>query len=46
MRSCLIERTAPRATLLSASAQWEGVYSDQMIALFVRSEGAVPKSEK
>jgi hypothetical protein len=37
IQSCLIERDGALATLLSASPEWQRVYSDDLSALFVRT---------
>ena len=37
IQSCLIERDEPLATLLSASPEWQRIYSDDRSALFVRA---------
>ncbi len=36
VRSCLIERNEPLATLLAASPDWQQAYADRVSALFVR----------
>jgi len=45
VQSCLIDRNEPLATLLSASGQWKRVYSDEMSAVFVRSQAEEPRAE-
>jgi len=38
LRSCLVERDEPLATLLSAVPGWKRIYADKLSALFVREE--------
>jgi len=38
VQSCLIKRDEPLATLLSASSEWQKVYSDDLSVLFVRRQ--------
>jgi hypothetical protein len=45
VQSCLIERDAPLATLLSSSSKWKRVYFDNTSALFVRI-GSVAKANQ
>lgn len=40
IRSCLIERDSPLATVLIASGNWQRVYSDSLSTLFVRKDDA------
>ncbi len=37
VESCLLERSEPMSTVLSASSDWKKVYSDNVSALFVRT---------
>src|SRR6185437_2252379 len=43
VKSCLIERDAPLATLLSALPDWQKVYSDNTSVLFVRRQAPAAK---
>jgi hypothetical protein len=38
LRSCLLERDEPLATLLSSVPGWKRIYADKLSALFVREE--------
>jgi hypothetical protein len=38
VRSCLIERDEPLATLLAASSAWQKVYADELSVLFIRGQ--------
>jgi hypothetical protein len=40
LKSCLLERDEPLATLLSAIPGWKRVYADKLSALFVREESS------
>jgi hypothetical protein len=40
IRSCLLERTEPLATVLGAHPDWRREYSDDVSVLFVKREGA------
>jgi hypothetical protein len=42
VRSCLLERDEPLATLLSSVPGWKRVYADKLSALFVREEYSGP----
>jgi hypothetical protein len=42
IRSCLIGRKSPLATLLSASPDWKQEYADNLSVLFVRSHPRAP----
>jgi hypothetical protein len=37
IRSCLLEREQPMATLLSSRADWEKIYSDQTSVLYIKT---------
>lgn len=39
IRSCLLERKEPLATVLGALPQWRQVYADNVAILFVRQDG-------
>ena len=41
VKSCLVQRDEPLATLLSASPEWQRIYSDAQSALFTRRSGQV-----
>ena len=42
IQSCLIERDAALATLLSASPEWRRIYFDDLSVIFVRTQPASP----
>jgi hypothetical protein len=45
IRSCLLERDEPLATALGNSPEWKRVYSDQLSALFVRTDAPEAKQQ-
>lgn len=44
IQSCLVERNEALATALSNSPEWKKIYSDQLSALFVRSDASMPSN--
>ena len=45
VQSCLLDRTEPLVTLLSATPQWQQVYQDNLSVLFVRQDPQLNEAE-